>query len=299
MNGKILNVQRFCTKDGPGIRTTVFFKGCPLECAWCHNPESQSVKGELMYNAEKCVNCLRCVDVCPQGAHSQNEGRHVFDCGVCTACGKCLSPLCEALELAGYEASADELLDEVMQDRLYYENSGGGLTLSGGEPLFQPDFCAELLEKAKARGLHVCMETCGYASREALLRCARFVDLFLFDFKESDPQQHRRHTRVDNRIIIENLRFLDALGKATVLRCPIIPDINDREDHILGIASLANSLKNITEIVIEPYHTLGVGKYERLGRAYDLFEVEPLGADAADRFISRLSVLTSVPVRKA
>ena len=299
MKTPILNVQRFCTKDGPGIRTTVFFKGCPLKCLWCHNPESQSPRQELMYNAEKCVHCLRCVSVCPNGCHTQSAGRHAFDRTACTACGVCLSPVCEALEMAGNAIDTDMILEEVLKDRLYYENSGGGITLSGGEPLFSAEDALALLRRAKELGLHTCVETCGFVSREQLQKTMPLIDLYLFDLKETDAKKHLEYTGVDNRLILENLAYLDEQGKSTVLRCPIIPSLNDRDDHLEGIARIANGLKHLVEIVIEPYHTLGVGKYERLDRSYALPDLPSLEATQADALVCKLQRLTAHPVKKA
>ena len=299
MNLNILNVQRFCTKDGPGIRTTVFCKGCPLSCLWCHNPESQSAKRELMYNPEKCVHCLRCTLACPTQSHTQKNGKHCFSRVGCIACGACLSHTCEALELAGKSLSTDEILTEVLKDSLYYQNSGGGLTLSGGEPLAQWKAAKELLQKAKENGIHTAIETCGQVSRQALEETLPFTDLYLFDWKESDPVRHAQYTGVDNRLIRESLDFINANGKEIILRCPIIPTLNDREDHLLGIAELANSHACILRIVIEPYHTLGVGKYERLGKSYSLAEIPSLDREAANAFAERLKTKTQTPVELA
>ena len=299
MKARILNVQRFCTKDGPGIRTTVFFKGCPLHCAWCHNPESQNGKAELLFNAEKCVHCLRCVAHCSQNCHQFKNGSHAFDRTSCIACGACLSPLCNALELAGKQRSVDSILEEVLLDELYYQNSEGGITLSGGEPLMQSQAALELLQKAKARGIHTAVETCGFVSREILAKTLPVTDLYLFDCKETDPERHRKWTGVDNHLILENLRYLDSMGKSTVLRCPIIPTVNDRDEHLAKIAEIANQLQNVLQIVIEPYHTLGVSKYERLGKSYTLSHLDTLDREATERCVSKLKALTSVPVEKA
>ncbi len=250
-----------------------------------------------MYNAEKCVNCLRCTGVCD--CHSVKEGRHIYDSSRCTACGKCVLPLCDALEIAGREVTTEEVIAEVEKDALYYANSGGGLTLSGGEPLSSPDVCLELLKAAKENGIHTCVETCGFASRAALEKILPYVDLFLFDCKETNPSLHKEYTGVDNSLILENLRHIDSCDKEIVLRCPIIPGINDRDDHFSGIAELANSLKNVKEVVIEPYHTLGVDKYNRLSRKYALCGIDALDAAAAENYVAKIQSLTKTKVKKA
>ena len=299
LRGTVLNIQRFCTRDGPGIRTTVFLKGCPLRCLWCHNPESQRRPAELLYDAEKCVSCLRCLPKCPNGCHSVENGRHLLSRTACVACGACVSPICSALELSGEEMTAEEVLAEVRKDRLFYENSGGGITLSGGEPLYQTAFCLELLQRAKEDGLHVAIETCGFADAEQFRKTAEWVDLYLFDYKESDPERHEELTGAPLAPILRNLRQIDALGKETVLRCPIIPGINDRADHFRGIAALADSLRNVREVVVEPYHTLGTGKYPRLGRSYALPDVPSPSEAAVEEWIRAIQRETGVPVKRA
>jgi pyruvate formate lyase activating enzyme len=299
MNGNILNVQRFCTHDGPGIRTTVFLKGCPLHCLWCHNPESQAPKREVLYNAEKCLDCRRCLALCQQNCHTLGEDHHQYDRAGCLACGACISPLCPALELAGESASVEAVLEEVLKDKAFYDNSGGGLTLSGGEPLYQAEFCLALLSAAKENGLHVCVETCGLASPEILEKLAPLVDIFLFDYKETDPERHKEYTGVENTQILQNLRLLNELGKQIVLRCPIIPTLNDREDHFKGIAALAEELEQVTEICVEPYHAYGSGKYRRLGRAYALPQIEAPDAATVDAWIKSIASSTQKPVKKA
>ena len=298
MNGKILNIQRFCTSDGPGIRTTVFFKGCPLRCAWCHNPESQLKQSELLYDTKKCVHCRRCVPLCPQGAHIINDEKHIFLREKCIACGRCLTPSCEALEIKGADISAEDILDEVMKDKLYYDNSGGGLTLSGGEPLWQTGFCLELMKKAKERGLHICVETCGFLPKETIEKSAEFVDIYLFDIKETDAERHKKYTGADNTLIIDNLKFLDSIGKKIFLRCPIIPNVNDRDEHLQAISALAESLENVMEITVEPYHSLGENKYERLGREYSLFGTRQYSDDEVSEIIQKIQARTHVPVKK-
>lgn len=284
--------------DGPGIRTTVFFKGCPLKCKWCHNPESQTVITELGYDATACISCLRCASVCQQGCHTAKDGEHSFDRTSCTACGKCASIGCLALNVYGKEVTVDEVLTEVLKDVDYYQESGGGLTLSGGEPFYQAEFCLELLQKAKQNGLHTAVETCGFVSQKVLEKSLDLVDLYLFDFKETNSSLHEEFTGKTNSLIIENLKYLDANGKKIVLRCPIIPNFNAREEHFKGIGELANSLKNATEIVVEPYHDFGVSKYARLGREYLVKSSIPSSEDI-DEYLQKIQKHTNKKVIKA
>ena len=265
MKGTIFNIQKFCINDGPGIRTTVFLKGCPLKCAWCHNPESQSAKSEIMFYKDKCVNCGSCAAVCPNGCHSFENGTHIFDRKNCAKCFRCTKTGCEALEKAGREISADEVINDVLKDKIFYDNSGGGLTLSGGEPLYQYDFSLEILKKAKDNGLHTVIETCGFTSADRIKEISKYVDLFLFDYKETNSELHRKCTGIGNEVVLENLSLLNDIGKSIILRCPIIPGCNDRKEHFEGICNAANKLEHIIHIEVEPYHSLGESKYESLG----------------------------------
>lgn len=266
--GAIFNIQKFCINDGPGIRTTVFMKGCPLRCAWCHNPESQPISPVLAYNAERCVSCGVCVKLCPHGCHAIEDGVHKFDRTKCVACGACVNAGCKALELFGREETVDSIMKEVLEDAPFYETSGGGMTLSGGEPLLQHEFAKALLSAAKEQGIHTCIESCGYTSEERIREIIPLVDLFLFDYKLTDDELHKKYIGVGKEKILNNLRIIDEAGGKIVLRCPIIPGINDTEDHFLGIAELANSLENLVEINLEPYHSLGEDKYKNLGIPY-------------------------------
>ena len=267
VDGIIFDISRFCLNDGPGIRTTVFLKGCPLKCAWCHNPESQRVDPEILFSAERCTLCGACAAACHAGAQRMGENGRSIDRSLCTGCGECANACrAGALRLAGRRVTADEVLREVLKDKEFYEESGGGMTVSGGEPLMQGAFLEALLTGAKANGLHTCLETCGFGKRETIERIAPLVDIFLFDWKESDPVKHREFTGVDNRLIRENLKYLSDTGHRIVLRLPFIPGYNDTREHAEGIISLANALPGIMRMEIMPYHPLGISKARQLGR---------------------------------
>jgi len=299
-SGTIFNIQKFCVNDGPGIRTTVFFKGCPLNCVWCHNPESKRAVPEVFYNASKCIKCGRCMAKCKKGCHDFSSGDHIYIRSECAVCGECCEYCpAEALEVAGYEITAEDAMKEVLKDKVFYDNSGGGMTLSGGEPMMQFDFALELMKTAKENGLHTCMETCGFADEEKYRQIAVYTDIFLFDYKITDPVSHKKYTGVSNDKILSNLFMLDDMGKNTILRCPIIPTINDTEKHLLAIAETANKLKNVLEVNIEPYHPLGSGKSEMLGRDYILKDLTFPEEETVKSWISKVQENTKVTVKKA
>ena len=203
MTSNVFNIQKFCVNDGPGIRTTVFIKGCPLNCLWCHNPESKNLKSELLFRSDKCTLCGRCVPACPLGLHTVSAEGHIFDREKCVACGKCAEAcFADALEIAGKKTSVEDVLKEVMKDEAFYKNSGGGMTLSGGEPMLNFDFTLELLKQGKEKGLHICMETCGFADSEKYKAVAPYVDIFLWDYKLTSPELHKKYTGVDNGLIL-------------------------------------------------------------------------------------------------
>ena len=299
VQGNVFNIQKFCTNDGPGIRTTVFLKGCPLHCEWCHNPESQKRETQLLFDASKCVNCGRCVQVCPVNAQYFKD-THEIDRSKCVACGECCK-VCptDALELAGKEMSIQEVMEEVLSDKIFYDNSGGGMTLSGGEPLLQFDFAYELLRQAKANGLHTCIETCGFVPTEKIKQAAAYIDMFLFDWKVTDDTLHKRYTGGSNALILQNLRMLDAQGAKIVLRCPIIPDVNDTGEHFKGIAALANSLRNVSAVEIEPYHSLGNSKYQKLDEDTTPTVFRTPADEEVERWIDDIGKLTYLKVQKA
>lgn len=266
MAGRIFDVQRFCIHDGPGIRTTVFLKGCPLTCDWCHNPESVSSATQLSFLPEKCIGCGYCFRACSREGHRMIDGRHALARERCVACGECARECyAKAIETVGRDATVGEVIDEVLRDRPFYETSGGGMTLSGGEPLAQVEFSEALLIEAKREGLHCVVETCGLAGFDRFERIRPHVDLFLFDVKETDPARHREFTGADNGPILENLRRLHDAGSAILLRLPLVPGFNDREDHFEAVGRLASELPRLEGVEVLPYHPLGEGKRERMG----------------------------------
>ena len=266
LSGMIFDIQHFAVSDGPGIRTTVFFKGCPLRCEWCHNPESYSTRPQLLQYAQKCAHCGACVQACQQSCHQIVNSRHIFSPGNCTGCGICVKTCpTKALEIAGQRMTVDEILADVLRDTFFYESSGGGLTLSGGEPMFQPAFALTLARQAANHGLHVCLETSGFCRTADLLAMVPWVNLFLYDYKLTGNEAHRQCTGVDQELILHNLFQLDQQGANIILRCPMIPSRNMTEEHISGIIHVAKQLQHLQEIHLEPYHNLGLSKRERLG----------------------------------
>jgi glycyl-radical enzyme activating protein len=291
MAGRVFDIQRFCIQDGPGIRTTVFLKGCFLHCKWCHNPESINPKPQLSVAQERCISCHECEKVCPEAAIGyRRDGKVVLDWARCNDCGAC-APVCDAkaLEIVGRDVSVEEVLEVVLRDRDYYAASGGGMTLSGGEPLFQPDFAEALFRAAKAEGLHNCVETSGFAEWRSLERLLPVVDLFLYDYKETDPHLHQAFTGARNEQILANLRSLHRAGANILLRCPMIPEYNARKEHLNGIAAVARELTDLKGVEILPYHRLGRAKLQRFGLPARMPEsVKPPGQQTVDSWITYL-----------
>ena len=294
----VFDIEKFAVHDGPGIRTVVFLKGCPLRCVWCHNPESQAFEPELFFKSEKCTLCGRCAAACPQKCHAVNDTAHEFAREECVRCGRCAEECpAEALKLSGRKMSVAEVMSEILRDRAFYENSGGGLTVSGGEPLSWPAFTKSLLETAKRNDLHTAVETCGFATWEAVSSLLPLVDLWLWDVKAA-PHHHRELTGVDCASILENLRKLDAAGASTVLRCPLVPGVNDTEADLAHIAAVANSLKHVRRIDLEPYHPLGENKCVQLG-GEPRYRGKFAASDVVEKALAALGELTSIPAAKA
>lgn len=264
--GRIINIQRFCTKDGPGIRTTVFLKGCPLKCVWCHNPESQSGEREILFYADKCISCGACAVNCLKNCHKIENG-HEYRKENCVKCGTC-EKVCptKAIEVCGTEISVDQVVETVKKDKEFYEVSGGGVTVSGGEPLFQAEFTIELLKECKKNSIHTAIETCGFADKKTFESVIKYCDLVLFDVKETNAEKHLSFTGAPLESILENLDVLNASDVPFIIRAPIIPTFNDRKEHFESLKKLKESLKNCQAIEIMPYHKIGEYKYGILGR---------------------------------
>ena len=278
IEGWIWDIKKYALHDGPGIRSTVFLKGCPLHCVWCCNPESQRFSPQVIWDKEKCLHCELCVDTCPHQAVAFDElGNREVDQERCEVCGLC-AERCpgEAAVLAGRRVTVGEVLDEVGKDAVYYSRSGGGLTLSGGEPLAQPDFAYHLLRayKTSEHGLHATVDTCGSVPWSNFGRVLPYVDLFLYDVKHMDPEKHHRFTGVCNKPILENLKRLDETAKKVIIRVPLIPGCNDDENNIRRTAEFARSLPKIDRVDLLPYHRLGEPKYGRLAVDYFLHDAK-------------------------
>lgn len=270
-SGVVFDIQKCCVQDGPGVRTSVFLKGCTMRCPWCHNPESLAFAPQLGLEARKCLSCRACVAACPQGAHSISvEGVHRLDSSLCTACGTCI-PVCPGgcLKRFGATMTAQQVMVEVGKDAKYYASTGGGVTFTGGEPTCQPDFLLALLTLSKAQGIHTCLETNGAISPRLLDSLLPLVDLFLLDYKATGPS-HKTLTGVEEQVVLDTVTRLEVAGKPTVLRCPIIPGENDTPAHFEAIKALVNRHACITHREIMPYHASARHKWQALSLPYSL-----------------------------
>ena len=287
--GRIFNIERNGQVDGPGIRTVVFFKGCPLQCRWCHNPESQSTRNEILYDADRCLLCGTCAQVCPPSAVTfdslAKDRQHDRD--ICECCGTCVRTCpAKALEVAGDEVEVKPLVDEIAGGAIFYRRSGGGVTLSGGEPLLQPDFCRELLAACRDEGIHTAMDTCGQAKWQLIYDILPLVDLFLYDVKHVDGQKHRAGTGVSNRLILGNLAKLAAECRdgypEIIARIPVIPGFNATLEEIGEILAFLKGLDTIRQVEILPFHHYGESKYRKLQKTYALYSCPVLSGGFLD-----------------
>lgn len=277
MTGRVFDIRRYSIHDGPGIRTTVFLKGCGLHCLWCHNPESIDPGPELMHWPARCVRCHSCLRACPAGAIGQDAaGAVVIDRSKCDACGRCAEAcLYDAMQIVGREMSVGEVVAEVEKDRIFFEQSGGGVTLSGGDPLVQAGFAGAILEACRERGYHTALDTAGLAPGEPFERLVRRADLVLYDLKAVDEALHREYAGVSNALILDNLRRLAAAGPEVWIRIPLIAGVNDGEDNIRRTIDLVRSLGTVRRIGLLPYHAGGLDKAGRIGRASHFRKFEP------------------------
>jgi pyruvate formate lyase activating enzyme len=268
MTGRIFDIKRYSIHDGPGTRTTVFLKGCALHCLWCHNPESIDAAPELMHWPARCARCHACVKACPTGAISKDDGGVIaVDRTKCDLCGRCAEAcLYDAMQIVGRDMSVEEVVAEVDRDRIFYEQSGGGVTLSGGDPFVQADFAAALLDACRSHGLRTALDTAGMSQNGALDRLAARADIILFDLKVMDDDRHRASTGVSNVPILRNLQRLTAAGREVWVRIPLIHGVNDDDDNIRRTIDLLLSLKTIRRIGLLPYHAGGLDKAGRIGK---------------------------------
>ncbi len=273
--GIIFDIERFSIHDGPGIRTTIFFKGCPLNCWWCHNPESQAREQHRWFWERRCIRCQACVKVCPQGAISLLDDSIVTDDTLCRVCGDCtLVCQTEARQIIGRQVTVAQVMAEIEKDVIFYDQSGGGVTFSGGEPLMQPDFIYSLLTSCEEREIHTVVDTSGLAAWKTLQRISPKVDLFLYDLKVMDSEKHRRYTGVSNELILSNLQALALQGSRIAVRMPLIPGVNDDDENLSQMCEFVASLAHPPSISLLPYHKAGVDKYAHLRRTFALSDTE-------------------------
>jgi pyruvate formate lyase activating enzyme len=299
VTGLVFDIKKFAIHDGPGIRTTVFLKGCYLKCLWCHNPESLESTAEIAFQPERCIGCGYCIQICPNGCHLLIQNQHIYERGHCVRCGSCtLECYSGSLEISGKEMTVAAVIEEVLKDKPFYETSDGGMTISGGEPMLQFDFTKSLLHLAKQQQLHTCLDTSGHAPFEKYQQLFDDVDIFLYDVKETDARKHLELVGVNNQLILKNLFNIDAAGKSIIIRCPIVPGLNDRLDHLTQIAEIANRLKNLLQIDVLPYHPLGNSKSARFGKESAFQKLTFPPEEQINGWVEFLQPRIQVPVKR-
>ncbi len=295
--GMVFNIQKYSVQDGPGIRTTVFLKGCPLCCAWCHNPEGIAPGRQIVVVESRCIVCGECHNACPLAESIGGDGVLATRGDACTLCEKCVEACpTGARQVVGKRMSVEQVLDTVLQDRVFYEDSGGGVTFSGGEPLMQPEFLGAALEACRTHGLHTAVDTCGFGRADLLLGIAPLTDLFLFDLKFIDDAKHRHYCGVSNVSILENLRQLSHVHENLWLRVPVIPGVNDSDADLDAVAHFAQSIPKVRQINLLPYHKTGLQKFRRLGKTYELEDAQPPSAESMHRAINKFRAM-GLPAR--
>jgi pyruvate formate lyase activating enzyme len=282
--GIVFDIKRLSVDDGPGFRTVIFLKGCPLSCIWCHSPESIKAKPELVVYESRCIGCGRCVEICPNVVHQASDGgSRRIDRERCTACGQCTqSCYAGALEIKGQRIDAENLYHEIEKDRVFYDVSGGGVTFSGGEPLFQPKFLLDILKRCKKGGVHTAVDTSGYASQKVVRSILPHVDTFLFDLKCIDKTKHRELTGVSNSIILRNLKIIAETGTDIIISIPVIPGYNSSLENLVQTMGLMEKLR-ISKMRLLSFNKFAGSKYKWLGRSFPLEKLEPLGEDWINR----------------
>ncbi len=289
--GMIMNIQKYSVHDGPGIRTTVFLKGCPLNCWWCHNPESQNIDFQIMYFKDRCTGCGICEKRCPENAIEIKDGKAIIDHEICTLCGKC-EDFCpnEARKFVGKYMTTTELMKEIKKDEIFYEESGGGVTFSGGEPLVQIDFLQNMLKLCKEEEIHTTVDTSGYSKWENIEKIIDYTDLFLYDIKIMDDYRHNKYMGVSNKVILENLKRLSQAGSNIYVRIPIIKGVNDDIENIQSTIEFLKDI-NILQVNLLPYHKMGMEKYDRLSMDYRLTGDEKPSEEVMNSLLKKFKIL--------